>query len=71
MNRRTLLQSSLAGAALASAPSFLRAADTHTAKPRIPLGFLGATYSHGPDKIKLAMTSPDWDFALWTAPAFG
>ena len=27
----------------------------------IPLGFLGVTYSHGPDKIKLAMNSPDWE----------
>jgi predicted dehydrogenase len=32
------------------------------AQPRIPIGFLGSTYSHGPDKIKLAMTSPDWEF---------
>jgi predicted dehydrogenase len=32
------------------------------AKERIPIGFLGATYSHGPAKIQLAMTSPDWEF---------
>ena len=29
---------------------------------RIPIGFLGATYLHGPDKIKLAMSSADWEF---------
>ena len=40
-------------------PSALRAAELPR---RIPIGFLGATYSHGPDKIKLAMSSPDWDF---------
>jgi predicted dehydrogenase len=28
---------------------------------RIPLGFLGATYSHGPDKLRLAQKSPDWE----------
>jgi predicted dehydrogenase len=32
------------------------------AKRRIRIGFLGATYSHGPPKIKIAMTSPDWEF---------
>ena len=34
------------------------------AKPapeRIPLGFLGTTYSHGPAKLKLARSSPDWE----------
>jgi predicted dehydrogenase len=31
-------------------------------KERIPIGFLGATYSHGPDKIRLTMRSPDWEF---------
>lgn len=58
-NRRTFLQS---GLTIASVPGLLRAAVTNSAKPRIPIGFLGATYSHGPDKIKLAMTSPDWEF---------
>src|SRR4051812_25235171 len=62
MNRRTFLESSLTGAALLSGPGFFRAADTSVARPRIPIGFLGATYSHGADKIKLTMTSPDWDF---------
>jgi predicted dehydrogenase len=62
MNRRTFLETSLGGVALASAPGLLTAADQTPARPRIPLGFLGATYSHGPDKIKLAMNSPDWEF---------
>ena len=40
-------------------PILPRAAETSR---RIPIGFLGATYSHGPEKIKLAMNSPDWEF---------
>lgn len=56
MNRRHFLHigavSILAGRSLlAQAP-----------KARIPIGFLGATYSHGPPKVKIAMTSPDWEF---------
>jgi predicted dehydrogenase len=64
MNRRTFLQTSLSCAALAVAPSSFAAAaaGASPAKPRIPLGFLGATYSHGPEKIKLALSSPDWEF---------
>lgn len=56
----TVLPLAATGAAAAlSLPSPLRAAEV----PRgIPIGFLGATYSHGPDKIRLAMTSPDWEF---------
>jgi len=37
-------------------------ASGNAGKPRISIGFLGATYSHGPAKIKLAMSSPDWEF---------
>jgi predicted dehydrogenase len=59
MNRREFLQTSLSYSALAAAPISLRAAETAR---RIPIGFLGATYSHGPEKIKLAMNSPDWEF---------
>lgn len=62
MDRREFLQTSLRCAALAAAPISLRAADAGAGKPRIPIGFLGASYSHGPDKIKLAMTSSDWEF---------
>jgi len=58
MNRREFLITSAAVAASASALP-VRAAETSR---RIPIGFLGATYSHGPDKIKLAMKSPDWEF---------
>jgi predicted dehydrogenase len=28
---------------------------------RIPIGFLGVSYSHGPDKLRLTQKSPDWD----------
>ena len=62
MHRRQFIQTSLRCAALAAAPISLHAADASLGKPRIPIGFLGATYSHGPDKIKLALTSPDWEF---------
>jgi predicted dehydrogenase len=58
MNRRQFL---MASAVLTVAPGWLRGAETAADKPRIPIGFLGATYSHGPDKIKLAMNSPDWE----------
>jgi len=62
MNRREFLQASLSCAAVVALPGSLAAADGATVKPRLPIGFLGATYSHGPEKIKLAMTSPDWEF---------
>jgi predicted dehydrogenase len=57
MNRRQFF---LTGAAAGFAANRMLAAEA--AKPRIPIGFLGATYSHGPPKIKIAMISPDWDF---------
>ena len=61
MQRRTFLATTATAAALTTlnAPRALRAA---AAPARIPLGFLGATYSHGAPKIELAMKSPDWDF---------
>jgi predicted dehydrogenase len=55
-NRRQFL---LASAGVAAAASSGLTAET--AKQRIPIGFLGATYSHGPPKIQIALTSPDWD----------
>jgi predicted dehydrogenase len=58
LNRRLFLQST--ATALAGTAVALRAVEP--AKRRIPIGFLGATYSHGPPKIKIAMTSPDWAF---------
>lgn len=62
MNRRKFIRTGLSCAALAAAPISLQAADAGTGKPRIPIGFLGATHSHGSEKIKLAMSSPDWEF---------
>lgn len=60
MQRRDFISSTAAATAAAlTAPRALRAA---AAPARIPLGFLGATYSHGAPKIELAMKSPDWDF---------
>jgi predicted dehydrogenase len=59
MNRRQFLSTTAAATALLSTPLPLRAADSPR---RIPIGFFRATYSHGPEKIKLAMKSPDWEF---------
>jgi predicted dehydrogenase len=59
MNRRRFLSTTAATAAALSVPRTLRATESPR---RIPIGFLGATYSHGPAKIELAMKSPDWEF---------
>ena len=59
MNRREFLSTAVAATVVLSTPLSLRAAETPR---RIPIGFLGATYSHGPEKIKLAMNSPEWEF---------
>jgi predicted dehydrogenase len=59
MRRRDFLDKTAAAAAvLASSP--LLAADQ--ALRRSPIGFLGATYPHAPDKIRLVTSSADWDF---------
>jgi predicted dehydrogenase len=58
MRRRTFLATAAtAAAAFAARP--LRAA---ASPARIPIGFLGVTYSHGPAKLDLALKSPDWEF---------
>lgn len=57
MNRREFLSVSTAATAVLSTAPLLAA----EAPRRIPIGVLGATYSHGPEKIKLALTSSDWD----------
>lgn len=62
MNREEFLQISLGWTALAVAEKNVTNTETSVGKPRIPLGFLGANYSHAPDKIKLALKSPDWEF---------
>jgi len=59
MNRRQFLSTPVAATAVLSTPLSLRAA---APLRRIPIGFLGATYSHGPAMIKLATESPDWEF---------
>jgi predicted dehydrogenase len=59
MNRRRFIAA--ASAASAALTSGLRAS-TASARPRIPIGFLGVTYSHGPAKLELALKSPDWEF---------
>lgn len=61
MKRREFLKVGLGGVALAAShPAF--AAVNEPAPARIPIGFLGVTYSHGPDKVRIAMSSPDWEF---------
>lgn len=59
MNRRTFLTAASVATA-AALPARLHGADGPP--DRIPVGFLGASYSHGPDKIRLTRTSPDWEF---------
>ncbi|MBS0264543.1 MAG: Gfo/Idh/MocA family oxidoreductase [Planctomycetes bacterium] len=59
MNRRDFLATAAATNSLLLASTLLPAAE---GSGRIPIGFLGATYSHGPDKIKLTRASPEWDF---------
>lgn len=52
MNRRTFLQTA------ALAPLAVSAAE---APRRVRIGFLGCSHSHALPKLKLALTSPDWD----------
>ncbi|MBN8249938.1 MAG: Gfo/Idh/MocA family oxidoreductase [Verrucomicrobia bacterium] len=62
MTRRTFLQTALATTATVGAGSASgAAAELPASGRRVPIGFLGATYSHGPDKIRLTRSSPDWD----------
>lgn len=58
MNRRTFLASAVASAALTPSARVVAT----TPRSRIPIGFLGVTYSHGPAKLELALRSPDWEF---------
>ncbi|MEO6245998.1 MAG: amidohydrolase family protein [Opitutaceae bacterium] len=59
MNRRRFVSGSAIAAAAIALPRSARAAN---APARIPIGFLGVTYSHGPAKLELALKSPDWEF---------
>ena len=59
MNRRKFLSTATAATAVLSLSPPLRAAEVSS---RIPVGFLGASYSHAPEKLKLLMHSADWDF---------
>ncbi len=61
MNRRRFVSASALAATAAALPRFVCAA-TATAPVRIPIGFLGVTYSHGAAKLDLALKSPDWEF---------
>lgn len=60
MIRRHFLRATAAAAAVTSPLSDQLGAGAEP-KARIPIGFLGSTYSHGPDKIKLSLSSPDWE----------
>ena len=62
MQRRDFLRDSVIGATLAAVPSAVGGADVGEPKRPIAIGFFGATYSHARDKIKLALSSPDWEF---------
>lgn len=59
LNRRHFLRTAANCAAAAALPgSLLAAAAT---KPRIPIGLLGVTHSHGPEKLRLLLKSPDFE----------
>jgi predicted dehydrogenase len=59
MTRRDFIVGATSAAAVIGTQRAIGAAE----RPgRITIGFLGATYSHGPDKIRIAMRSPDWEF---------
>lgn len=58
MNRRDFLHDTLAGAVVAAASSIAIAAQ-NAVRP-IPIGFLGASHSHGLSKVKIALASSDW-----------
>ena len=62
MKRRTFLAYGIAGAATAIHSPALGRADTPPSPRRIRVGFLGITYSHGPDKLQQVQRSPDWEF---------
>lgn len=62
MNREEFLKISLSLGTLSTVPNLFINANASTGKQRIPMGFLGANYSHAPDKIKIALSSPDWEF---------
>lgn len=69
MNRRHFLIAT--GTALTGLPVAMRAADA-PAKPRIRVGFLGASYSHAADKLKFILASPDWDLTgVWDETTAG
>jgi len=59
LNRRTFLRTAANCAAVAALPGPLLAGDA--AKPRLPIGFLGVTHSHGPEKLRLLLKSPDFE----------
>lgn len=60
MNRRTFLASATTLAA-ATATATVAAADAAPGPRRVRIGFLGVTYSHGLDKLRLTQKSPDWE----------
>lgn len=63
MKKREFLRAGLQCAALAAVPlgRAQAAEETSTPRRRIPIGFLGAAYSHAPPKLALVMASPDWE----------
>lgn len=56
LQRRAFLKSA---AAAAIALPFVRGAES---KPRLKIGFLGISHSHGPGKVQVVKASTDWEF---------
>lgn len=58
LNRRRFLRTAAATTAAAALPTTFLAEN----KPRrIPIGFLGLSHSHGPEKLRLLLKSPDFE----------
>jgi predicted dehydrogenase len=58
LNRRQFLSTAATATAVLATSKLLPG----EAPRRLPIGFLGVTYSHGPEKVKVVMSSPDWEF---------
>lgn len=58
LNRRQFLRAAAVTTVAAAMPNNLLAEDK---PPRIPIGFLGLTHSHGPEKLRLLLKSPDFE----------
>ena len=68
LNRRHFIQAAANCAAITALPGPLLAAAA--TKPRLPIGLLGVTHSHGAEKLRLLLKSPDFEVVgVWEEDA--